>query len=95
MEEVEDVVPDETLEIPEVEDIVPEPPVLKRQKKEQERVTCEGCGKAMASSTYRYSHKCKPQPAAEPPKPKRIDREKLKEAMAGSSLTEKQSTKPN
>ena len=95
MEEVEDAVPDETQEIPEVEDIVPEPPVLKRQKKEQEQVTCEGCGKTMASSTYRYSHKCKPQPAVAEPRPKRIDREKLKEAMAGSSLTEKQSTRPN
>ena len=48
MEEVEDSVPDETQEIPEVEDIVPEPPVLKRQRKEQEKVTCEGCGKTMA-----------------------------------------------
>ena len=100
MEEVDDIVPDETQEIPEVEDIVPEPPVLKRQKKQQERVNCEGCGKNMAASTFR-SHKCKPQPAVveepkEPkePKPKRIDSEKLKSALAGSSLTEKQSTRP-
>ena len=97
MEEVPDEIPDlePAQEYEELEETIPEPPPLKRANKLTEKVTCEGCGKTMASRTYRYSHRCKPQQAVtEEPKPKRIDREKLKEAMAGSSMTEKQSTKP-
>ena len=102
MEEVADEIPEVPEEIvEEVEDIVPEPPPLKRQSKPVEKVTCEGCGKTMAASTYRYSHRCKPRApeetvtVEEKPK-KRIDRAKLAEALKDEkpSMTEKQSMRP-
>ena len=105
MEEVADEIPEVPEEIvEEVEDIVPEPPPLKRQsnpaqKKAAEKVTCEVCGKTMAASTYKYSHKCKPrapdETVEEKPK-KRVDRAKLAEALKDEkpSMTEKQSMRP-
>ena len=72
MEEVEDIVPEDIVpeEFPEeVEEIVPEPPPLKRQgnSKLKEKITCEGCGKSLSVHAYKYSHKCKARAPDEPP----------------------------
>ena len=105
MEEVEDIVPEETFP-EEVEEIVPEPPPLKRQgnNKLKEKITCEGCGKNLSLHAYKYSHKCKarapdePVPQPEEPKPKKkvVNTEKLADSLRDvkPSMTEKQSTKP-
>ena len=77
MEEVEDIVPDEEVQVVEI----PEPPPLKRPtnaaRKLTDKVACEGCGKTLPARCYKYSHRCKaraldePVPEAEPPKKKR------------------------
>ena len=82
MEEVTDEIPETQEIVEEVEDIVPEPPPLKRQsnaKKPVEKVTCEGCGKTMAASTYRYSHRCKARA------PEETVEEKPKKKLTGQS----------
>ena len=105
MEEVADEIPEKLENEEEVEDIVPEPPPLQRQsnpaRKPVEKVTCSGCGKTMAASTYKYSHKCKARAPEEEPAPvekpkKRIDRGKLAEALKDEkpSMTKKQSMRP-
>ena len=73
MEEVEDIVPEETIEpqdFPEEVEVIPEPPALKREgSKLKEKVTCEGCGKSLSLHAYKYSHKCKARAPDElPPK---------------------------
>ena len=100
MEEVEDLVPEEEVEI------IPEPPPLVRSKsKLTEKVTCEGCGKSLSLHAYRYSHKCKarapdePPPPVETPEPKkrvRIDSAKLKDDLKDDrpALPQAQSIQP-
>ena len=85
MEEVEDIVPEETIEpqdFPEEVEVIPEPPALKREgSKLKEKVTCEGCGKSLSLHAYKYSHKCKARaPDEAPPKLEPVKEERAPKA---------------
>ena len=107
MEEVEDIVPEEPTEeqeFPEEVEVIPEPPLLKREgNKLKEKVTCEGCGKSLSLHAYKYSHKCKarapdeppPQPKEEKPKEEKPKKHRFAESLkARPVMTEAQSQRP-
>ena len=89
MEEVEDIIPEESPpeEFPEEVEEIPEPLPLKRAtNKLKDKVTCEGCGKNLSLHAYKYSHKCKARAPDEPPK--EVKEEPKKKVANVSKLTE-------
>ena len=102
MEEVEDIIPEESpqeefpeeVEImePRTAEVIPEPPPLKRAtNKLKDKVTCEGCGKSLSLHAYKYSHKCKARAPDEQPKKqkeKEIKQEAPLDAAQEARLTQ-------
>ena len=93
MEEVEDIIPEESPpeEFPEEVEEIPDPeplPLKRATNKLKDKVTCEGCGKSLSLHAYKYSHKCKARAPDEPPAPKEVKEEPKKKVANVSKLTE-------